>query len=112
MSTVVKAVKRIEPALLIQVLLLGFVFVSQGAFAQDITQAGSGVTNFLKSVAKLIFMDWGYYIAMIGAAICIIGGFTGRLEWKTVGIAGICIFLFFCIPNLITTARDSANVNF
>jgi type IV secretory pathway VirB2 component (pilin) len=107
-----KSIKRVEPALAIQVAVFGFLLLGASDASAQATGALGAVTTFLRDITRLVFLEWGYYIAMLGAGLCIAAGFTGHLQWKTVIICLGAIFIFFCVPGLVSMARDQASSAF
>jgi len=91
-------------------LLLACVMLSPG-FAWALAPEGSpfsGVTEFLKSVANLLILDWGYYIGMITLAIQGYRWKTGRIDLMQLGGWGLGIGLVFFAPNIVADLKSHA----
>jgi len=67
-----------------------------------------GVTEFLKSVANLLILDWGYYIGMITLAIQGYRWKTGRIDLMQLGGWGLGIGLVFFAPNIVADLKSHA----
>ena len=68
----------------------------------------SGVTDFLKSVANLLILEWGYYIGIITLAIQGYRWKTGRIDLMQLGGWGLGIGLVFFAPNIVTELKSHA----
>jgi len=71
-----------------------------------------GVTDFLKELARAVFLEWGYYIALLGLGIVIWAGYAGHMEWKNVFKVGVLVVVFFAIPEFVNGLRSSASMGF
>jgi type IV secretory pathway VirB2 component (pilin) len=69
----------------------------------------STVTDFLKGFVKLLFVDWGYYIALVAGAAIVFLAWSGRMEWIRALWFCIAVVIFFALPGIIAEFRDSAS---
>lgn len=95
-------------------MLLALMLVSSSAFAAGGIDMSSlnVVTDLLKSFAKLLFVEWGYYIAIIASAFMAFMAWQGRMEWGRAITFVIVVCVFFALPAFIGGIRDSGASNF
>lgn len=84
----------------------------QFVYAQETTEAAAGtfdgITAFLKSITKLLILEWGYYIGIITLAIQGYRWKTGRIDLMTLGGWGLGIALVFFAPNIVGDLKTRA----
>lgn len=68
----------------------------------------SGVTDFLRSIANLLILEWGYYIGIITLAIQGYRWKTGRIDLMELGGWGLGIGLVFFAPNIVSDLKTHA----
>jgi type IV secretory pathway VirB2 component (pilin) len=63
----------------------------------------------LKQAVRLIFIDWGYYIALIAAAAILFSAWRGQMEWMRALWFCVAVVVFFALPGIIGSFRDGAS---
>ena len=94
---------------------LPVVLVALLAFPEVALAAGGGlgtVTDFLKELARAVFLEWGYYIALLGLGIVLWAGYAGHMEWKNAFKVAVLVVVFFAIPEFVSGLRSSASMGF
>ena len=92
----VKADWRNKPVFL----FLGTLLLPGIACAADASPFG-GVTDFLRNIANLLIMEWGYYIGIITLAIQGYRWKIGSIDLMQLGGWGLGIGLVFFAPNIV-----------
>jgi len=97
---------RLVDVLVVSVLILSTLY-SELAVAAEVSPF-SGVTEFLKSIANLLILEWGYYIGIITLAIQGYRWKTGRIDLMELGGWGLGIGLVFFAPNIVADLKSHA----
>ena len=96
-------------SIILNMLLLIYFFTPEIAFAQaSDSKAFGGITDFLKSITKLLIMEWGYYIGIITLAIQGYRWKTGRIDLMQLAGWGLGIGLVFFAPTIVADLRSRA----
>lgn len=82
-------------------------FAASGA-SGNTSQAFSGITEFLKSIAHLLIVEWGYYIGIITLAIQGYRWKTGRIDLMQLGGWGLGIGIVLFAPNIMNELKSHA----
>jgi len=86
---------------------LSAILFPEFAWAADASPL-SGVTDFLRSIANLLILEWGYYIGIITLAIQGYRWKTGRIDLMELGGWGLGIGLVFFAPNIVSDLKSHA----
>ncbi|AIY44201.1 hypothetical protein LT85_p022 (plasmid) [Collimonas arenae] len=105
-----KKVDKLDAVLgvLVNTLVIAFVFMPEFAHAQTTGSPFDGATAFLKMAANLLIFEWGYYIGIITLAIQGYRWKTGRINLMDLGGWGLGICLVFFAPNIVLSLKNSA----
>lgn len=70
--------------------------------------AFGGITEFLKTIARLLIVEWGYYIGIITLAIQGYRWKTGRIDLMQLGGWGLGIGLVLFAPSIVMELKNRA----
>lgn len=93
-----------------QALVLGVMLAPELAHAQAMGGLFAGITEFFRELVRVLILEWGFYLGILGLAIQGFRAKMGHISWGSFGGWFVGISVVFFAPAIVTYIRDRAAI--